>query len=235
MEQSKEKIVERIQKLLRKADPARNNNPHETDAAMDLVNKLLEQHNISMMELGDWEEKVVSDVSHIWIPMGAQKFANFSWCYPVMYGVCQVTHCTTMKDAPSRQYCVIGSKEDIEVASLLYGWIVSQMKTLCGLDMKAYNVRKDHPAGRKFFNDWMLGCAERLCIRLINLSKNNPELHQLVRVTKDRNANELARLGGHINPRARPRTRLDDTSGAAILGAAASERVNIRKETALLS
>ena len=51
-----QKIIDKIAKLLARADESRNDNPHEREIAMRQANSLLVKHGLSMTDVTDQAE-----------------------------------------------------------------------------------------------------------------------------------------------------------------------------------
>lgn len=156
-----DKIIDRIRKLLAKAnDPAVNENEAAIFAAK--AQELLEQHNISLLDVSE-EEKKQGIGRYTWAP----KYAGERWRKLVATWAARVYMCKLINTKMKVEirggkldwrpaYILVGRKVNVEIAKSMIDYLFA---TVVRLSKNYSKVRKE----RQLFE---AGCGLRLAMRL---------------------------------------------------------------------
>jgi len=125
---SKEKIIDRIRKLLALADTARNANEHEAAQAAAKVSALLFEHNLSQAEIEVKEEADTTvDREDIEIRSSA---TMVKWRQVLLHGIAKTHFCQAIRITRHQppKTVLYGSPSNIEVVKYLYDYLVGEIE-----------------------------------------------------------------------------------------------------------
>lgn len=131
----KEKLIDKIKKLLRLAT---SSNPNEAALAMEKATLLMAEHKISMLDVNNQKDAEPEKVTHTkYQPRKGQK-RRTQWHAIVMSGVCKVTNTdrfwqpvvTPDGKHVSGHYVLIGKPSDIAVAQEMAEWLIAEINRL---------------------------------------------------------------------------------------------------------
>lgn len=157
-----ESVVNRIKKLLALA--GNNSNEHESTAAAEKAQSLLQEYNLELSQVGDAEpaadagREKISDIA-----------ATADWQVTLMAAIAENNFCThwtaqvyakrtngTGRMRNRRRHFLIGRRVNIVSCSQMYEYLMQSMERLC-----PYEDRRDRST-----RSWFEGCSDRLRSRL---------------------------------------------------------------------
>lgn len=214
-------VVERIRKLLRLA---RNAGATEAEAASaaEKAQRLLDEHRLSMADLGEGSTSAAPKVGFVTIA----RPIRHRWESVLLRAVCDTTG--TFPVTSKRGFVVFGTREDIVVSGELYAFLGEQVDRMARA--ATYGERTSVKLG------WKLGCAARVAERLRVAFKarvgEQSESRALVIVEPAKRAEQLAMKSVPTkNPRAISRRVVNGAAYAA--GHKAGDRVRLGVERKL--
>jgi len=154
---SREKIIERIRKLLALA----GNNPNEAEAAlaMEKAQAELALHNLSMSEVEHKERADIMTMNGPTTP--AHPHLRFlgnaiARLYFADYFYIRI------RGKWQTQHCFVGSEGNVEVAKLMFEYLSST------IDRLAYQGAKRTGEGKAYITSFRSACTRRLCARIMD-------------------------------------------------------------------
>ncbi len=170
---SREKLMDRIAKLLKLADASRNTSEAEASAAAAKVQELLQEHGLSLAEIeaagdssakSDREKREVDGyaINHPWQVKLMEAIAETNFC------LCRVTTKKTQR-GNSKRFQLVGRKLNVEATKMVYEYLFETMRRLA---LEQGFVTKDFADGKKDNKShldrkiWNEGCTDRLVARL---------------------------------------------------------------------
>ena len=158
-----EKFLDRLRKVL-----ALTTSPEEGEAqaAAEMLQRLLTEHNLSMadLEAKGGKKHGVREQGH---DLGK---AAFTWKLDLAEAIADHYFCHAVVDRSAKSVVFIGRPDNVESLQMLYAWVIDQIKRI------ASDERKQHQQGNGQHVDplrWQvnfgLGAVERLRERLVGL------------------------------------------------------------------
>jgi len=155
------KLMNRLQGIL-----AMTKSPNENEAAlaMDMLNKFLTQHNLSIADL----EKKGAGAP----PVGEQRHdlgkAAFKWKLDLAEGIAEFYYCIPMVDRRAKTVSFVGRPDNVEALQLLYGWVIDQIKNISRDTRRAhFDSTGEHVDPLR----WQLQFGEGIVPRLVDRLK----------------------------------------------------------------
>lgn len=160
-----EKIIERVQKLLKLA--GNNTNENEALAALEKAQAILAEHNLTMAEIGDLPEAESEDQKRQTLDTETnmpERYNRWIWNAVGKANGCYVVSCRPNPKKYRTVYTMVGRRVNTIVATQMALYLCQTMKRLCN------QAAKD--AGRTDFNwknAYLIGMATRLCQRIAEM------------------------------------------------------------------
>lgn len=128
-----ESVLEKIRHLMNKT-VERGCTEGEAAAAAELVAKLLEKHNLSVVDLETRGHKApaVGKVEH---DLGK---ASFKWKLSLAEVMAKHYYCHAMIDWQAKRVFFVGRPDNTEALTMLYKWVIDQIRRLAAEDRKAH-------------------------------------------------------------------------------------------------
>lgn len=165
-------IKSKIQKLLNLA--GNNSNESEREQAMEMAQKLLAQHNLSIKDvhgLGKPEQDDSLDVR-------VEK-----WVTNILHGVCKLYYCSLLTSyrRGKKCYVLIGTTENINVAKDIFQWLIESIKNESKVRVKAFKEeyrfnRLRNPSANEvnlYRNSFRLGAATSIYYKAQDMTKRD--------------------------------------------------------------
>ena len=160
-----EKIIERVQKLLKLA--GNNTNENEALAALEKAQAILAEHNLTMAEIGELPEAESEDQKRQRFDTETnmpERYNRWIWNAVGKANGCYVVSCRPNPKAYRTIYTMVGRRVNTIVATQMALYLCQTMKRLCNEAAKAEG-RKDFP----WKNAYLVGMASRLCQRIAEM------------------------------------------------------------------
>ena len=156
-EESDEKIIERIKKLLRLSeDPT---NEHVAEAAAQKAQELIEEHNIRSEMFADKDKPTREDPK--WQGCIVRNRRIQAWMVTLCDGLCEANY-GRLGISSGKGIEFLGAESDYEIVVELYNWIVKQLHAMA-TNKKLKGVRE--------YNSYKLGASTTIKQRLIKAKK----------------------------------------------------------------
>lgn len=162
---TEEKIYDRLAKVLRLT---KSPNEHEAEAAAEMLQKLLTQHNLSVADLEGRGQKSpgVRKEAH---DLGK---AAFKWKLSLAEAVAAHYFCHALVDYRLKTVAFIGRPDNVESLQLLYGWMMEQVKEMARVRRKAHQEETgEHIDPLRYQVAFGEGAVDHLRVRLQDLRK----------------------------------------------------------------
>lgn len=179
----KEKLVEKIQKLLAKQESANEvGNLEEANAFALKVSELLLKHNLSMFDIKDTKRK--NDVTHSIHKDITAKKNEGSFIFGLYHTICQFNFCKIiiLSRSDGEYAMLIGTPSDVEVVRFIGDQLNSKFRFAAKKAFatnKVYGIKKG-----KFIRDFLKGAVSGLYFKYYEMRKNavgdNPNINALV-------------------------------------------------------
>ena len=119
MDEKKQKMVERVLKLLELGDADNNSNPNERESAMRMAAKLMAEHAIDFVDLRDGQKK---DETFITIDIVSASTQKVSWQAALAAAIARTFDCKVISRAGREKWTLtfVGMKSDLEIATFFY-------------------------------------------------------------------------------------------------------------------
>jgi len=173
--QEREKLAERIRKLLRLA----NNNPSEREAiaAMERAYALMEEHNLTMAQVdahGSGDERLQESfhgdyrgqtwARNIWAGVAELYFCMYAYMAAERVQRYRRTADGRMEKRPLREvdeHLIVGTRSNVESTKVMMEYLIATVERRA--EQECYGAREQHA--------FKIGCADRLYDRLIKLRR----------------------------------------------------------------
>jgi hypothetical protein len=177
--QEKDKIIERVRKLLELADTKRNTNINEAASAAAHAQALMSRHAIdtAMLSTADAPEEVIETD----ILFASDKKHKSSWRGVLAVSLCEVNMCKAFWDRSNLN--IIGRASDASTTRYLFAYIVREVERLC----RDAAAERGSP-GRTWCNNFKLAAVNEVGRRL-------HEVHAATRSNMKREADASDTMG----------------------------------------
>ena len=180
-----DKIKSRIEKMLRKAESAKEiGSLHEAEVFAKTANKLLMEYNLSMSDINLGENK--QNINDFGLELKYNK-TDGDWMVRLYHTVAKFNLCKVIKIGHSNKITILGEKYNIEIVTYICSQLVHTIKSLCSQRWKDY----DGPEKRNTFKrGYYIGAVNGLYEKL---EQQQQELNrEMVGVTALIKTNEVA-------------------------------------------
>ncbi len=177
----REKLIDRVRKLLELGDVSRNNSVEEAATAASLAQRLMIEHKISMTEI-DIDEDPIIDVD----VMAGEKTVNvITWKLKLLNGIANNCFCRVVYSSARRrtlicslegalselppkkgQLRVLGKKDDVDLVVYLYKYLGSEINRLCEIEVEFACGGTRSRNKRCWRSSFRLGAVYRISCRL---------------------------------------------------------------------
>ncbi len=193
----KQKIVDRIAKLMALADLGKNNNVQEAAAAAAKVEQLLIEYNLELADVlahtepGTGQRQICTIVLNLFSYGEKNPFQMRLWRLGLAGSIAKYTFCKVFQ-VGSDKLIFFGRKVDIGVAEQLYISLTNQIEAMCLQATKAAEqegrIKSNWPGTRNtqtWKYSWLISCAGTVADRLEQmwLSQLQPDTKALVALT----------------------------------------------------
>jgi hypothetical protein len=169
---AREKLVDRIRKLMELGDEGRNNSVNEAATAAALAQKLMFENKISMaeLEIDESEDPIIE--RDVWASEKAKRVTT--WKNHLLAGIAFNNFCRLVnrrsryngfKNATKAQVLIYGRQQDVESVLYMYQYLVKEVERLC-LQEAAKNFEPKEPGRKKWSNSFRIGAADTIGMRL---------------------------------------------------------------------
>lgn len=141
--QEKETIVAKIQKLLALS---RSNNPNEAAAALSKAQTLLQEQNLSMLDVEVKNGKRSDRYALFHADLGSRD----EWRRELLTVIARNNFCDMSYRTGRSIVTLIGEKENVEAVQAMYGYVVNQLEQLAEKALKVYRAS----GGRVHTRSW---------------------------------------------------------------------------------
>lgn len=149
-------IIEKIKKLLALTT---SSNENESTIAAEKASLLLAQHNLSLADLGNTQDKEITET----VIDNTTRFVT--WKMILLSGVADSNFCQALRSSYNGNVFLLGSSTNLIVCQHLYDYLSKAIE-------RRAKYRKG--SGRAYLNAFRVGCATRLSERLL-AQKNEME------------------------------------------------------------
>lgn len=232
-----EKIVSKLEKLIRKRDSAAQiGNQAEAEAFAKKVTELLLLHNLEESEINTDTNK--DNTSHIKLDPEVEQEMGWSkneanWTSVLLNGIAQYNMCKLVKLNRGSKlppgYTIIGAKVNQETVIYLWEQLVPRIRAMA--KQRWSEVRNTtHEKRNTFLRGYYLGCCAALITRIREMNQQvqdeNPGLTALIRTNDQQLAKYAEKLFGQLG-----QSRRRGTKGAhgASFGRRDGKSMNINK------
>lgn len=163
-EEKKEKLTERLKKLL--ALSQSQVNEHEANLAAERLQALLIEHNLSIADLERSGRKTAQVGEFNGPDLGK---AAFKWKFELASEIAEHYFCLDLStyDTKQKQLRFVGRPENVEALTLLYTWLVDQIKSLATVERRNHYIRtNEHIDPLRWQLAFGQGCSRRIGERL---------------------------------------------------------------------
>jgi len=221
-------LIEKLQGIL-----ALTTSPHEGEAAnaAAMLAKLLTKHNLTMADI---EERGgdVSPVTEARVDIGK---ANFRWVGTLAAILGEAYYCKPIILRPSwrgaSQHVVfIGRADNVEAASMMFRWLIENIKRLSTEERKRYELYQGPTHAPRWAHNFGMGAVARLAQRLKELRNEETKATMALVVRREEENNEyVANVFGKLKTPAKHETKYDTESmEARLAGVNSAERIPLR-------
>ena len=171
--QDKDAVLNKVRNLLNKTTE-RGASEAEAEVAIKMVHKLLEQHNLSMMDAVETQEDLRLDVMHLTTGKVRGVAYGKAWVVELAPAVAKACYCKTLFVKHGEKVIFIGSKNDVHAAHDLFQYLVTQASALlsaarrdAGLLIagRAYTAT-ENARYNEYSRSFLTGLARRLARRI---------------------------------------------------------------------
>lgn len=156
----KDKIIEKVRKILAKAHDLSGATEHEREVAMKMAHTLLVKHNLSMSDTELQEEKRIN---------GSFERSSGPWHRSIMGSVAELFFCNyfyvQVKGLKDR-HVFVGLIDNVETAKEIARFVVDSVAK------ESLIVKKNQPAPELFAKSFCLGAAASIYARCVQMRKD---------------------------------------------------------------
>lgn len=168
---SLDKVMRKLAKLKKLYESAKVCSQGEAEAAARAINRLLTEYNLTMDEIGSFEEKEANSVMHEEISGFTYKSIGGNWEHRLTYVICKWNFCRCYTYGSSyKRVIIVGERQNIETVKWLVDMLKERFVAFSKDRYKEYlkSLQSwDKPMSKdKFQRSYLLGCAQGLDIKL---------------------------------------------------------------------
>jgi len=120
----RENVIEKIQKLLARADADRNDNEHEREIALRQANALMAMHELSSIDLTESEQrKELGELTESDDPLG-----NALWNSSVYSAIAKMNNCRCIRSPHNKTIHILGHSSKVTVTRDLAAYCIRSIK-----------------------------------------------------------------------------------------------------------
>ena len=144
------RILDKIKKLLARADADRNDNEHERAIAMRQAASLMAKHGLDMSDIGNDDTSTFGPMGSVEIKTGQVD----KWVTSVYWSIARLNGCTTLR-MQGKSMKIFGRAMRVTVARQMADYVIASVMR------EAQAVKTDYPHihGRQFTKDFGDGAA----------------------------------------------------------------------------
>lgn len=168
MSDDKQRIIERVRKLLALASEKKNDSIEEAASAAAKAQELMEKYSIEEAMLGDGS-KPDPDITKrvIWQGGGEQSGKIATWLIQLASGICEVNRCRmwhrSMRQGRPGCITACGTADNIDRVQMMLNWLVSEVDRLYIEERPGF---LDRSQGKRWGNAFRLGASSTIIKRL---------------------------------------------------------------------
>lgn len=165
-------MKDKINKLLALG---KSSNIHEAEAAMRMAQKLMEEHQLSHLDLIPDLEVTHTDYLEI-------INQHYLWARVLARACAMMFDCSTVQNSEKKTFYFVGEKENLSHSQMMFWHLFKAWKSICNLDYKT-----DKPRDRKIYRkSHGLGYAKAIYSKACQLTEERKET-----INKASNGKEL--------------------------------------------
>lgn len=182
IEDPRERMINRLQKLLQ--TQSRASTEAESATAAALLQRFLTEHNLSVADL-EAKGAAAPSIGETAHDLGK---AAFRWKLDLAEGIAEFYYCASIIDRYRKTVKFAGRPENVESLTMLYQWVIDQIKTIATTERRAhYDTTGEHIDPLR----WQLGFGEGAARRLIERLREL-KARQLEDMSRDESGNVTA-------------------------------------------
>src|SRR5437899_210238 len=122
---STEKVLERVKKLLRLADPKRGATEAEQQAAAEAAQRLLLQHNLRMEAVGnvDIDGPIKEEIEAGSVPLADSPKSQIKWKTHLLWKIAKPLMCRAVWNPHLQKMHLVGTQVNIQIVNYLFGYL----------------------------------------------------------------------------------------------------------------
>lgn len=168
-----EKILDRLRKVLELS--RRGGTEAESQAAAEMLQKLLTQYNLDIADLETRGHKAQGVSEAQGADLGK---AAFKWKLDLAEVIAGHYFCAPMIDRVEKTVRFVGRPDNIESLKMLYAWLIEQIKQISAEERRKWQVENhEHVDPLRWQVNFGLGVVSRLGGRLAELKRKREESH----------------------------------------------------------
>jgi hypothetical protein len=164
-----EKLKARLTSILAMT---KSSNEAEAGQAAALLQKFLTEHNLSVADL-EMRGKAAPGMRKDAHDLGK---AAFAWKLDLADGIAEFYYCAPLVDRRTKSVAFVGRPENVESLTMLYGWVIDQIKAIATIERRVYFDRtQEHIDPLRWQLNFGTGAVERLIDRLREMKTRQAE------------------------------------------------------------
>jgi len=168
--QDRDKILDRIQKLLRLADDP--NNVNEAASAAARAQEMMHKYNLTSLMVESFDSDPIEDeeIKCMTDPLFTFKKNASTWKTKLAMVVAKANHCRIWlhRSQSNSRLGLVGTRSDAEVVRFLYNYLLKEVERLA--------LRDAMGKGRSWANNFRLGAIDTIEARLKEALKESEEI-----------------------------------------------------------
>lgn len=223
--QNLDKIKSRIEKMLRKAESAKEiGSLHEAELFAKTANKLLMEYNLSISDINLGENK--QNINDFCLELKYNK-TDGDWMVRLYHIIAKFNLCKVIQIGKTTKIVIIGEKYNVDLVMFISSQLVHVIKSLCSQRWKEYNgFEKKNTFKRGYYIGAVNGLYEKL-------EQQQQELNrEMVGITALIKTNEIAiqeKVSQMFNNLKKGKSRRLSGSDGATLGKIDGKNMQIHK------
>ena len=156
-----DKIKSRIEKMLRKAESAKEiGSLHEAEVFAKTANKLLMEYNLSMSDINLGENK--QNINDFGLELKYNK-TDGDWMVRLYHTIAKFNLCKVIRIGKTTKIVIIGEKYNVDLVMFISSQLVHVIKSLCSQRWKEYNgFEKKNTFKRGYYSGAVVGLYSKL-------------------------------------------------------------------------
>ena len=171
---NRETAIEKIQKLLARADADRNDNDHEREIALRQANALMAKHELSSIDLTESEQrKELGDLTESDDPIGTSL-----WLATIYSAIAKMNNCQAIRSPHNKTIHILGHSSKVAITRDLSAYCIRSIKREMPNAWNGF-IGKANESKRSFNTSFGNGAANAIYsnVREIIRARNNGNIN----------------------------------------------------------